>query len=173
METNLNNFENQEQTFNPGDFLYVKVSERKKFQDKKNRSGFEKTMFQKSDYVTVTLTDHSEGHGMVKSVILRNPAPEFIAQIRDPKMWEISKETVTLITEEGSQVERTFRIVLMVTPFKKVLMSNSLEEQIRNLARNAYVMVDGRQEKFISYINSSGDTIFVGDERELSPMEAE
>ena len=147
--------------WNLDDFLFIQVSEPKKFQEGANqkRQGFAKIAFNKQYYVTVTLTDHSNGHGVVKSVILRNAAPEFIAKIKSPEYWEIQKRTVTLVTENGAAVDRVFRIVVMQTPSGGVIMSNNLETQLRNLATNATITIDGAQEKILGYKGSDGKIV--------------
>lgn len=154
-------------------FLFVTVSEPKRFNSKQRRTGFDKIAFDKSYYVTVTLTDHSEGHGVVKSVILRNPAPQFILAITDPKMWEISKEEVTVVTENGNEAVRTLRVVYLVTPQKKVLMSNGIEEQLLNLAKFTTVRVDGMDEQIIGYRDSTGAIVDIDDSGESRSLENE
>ena len=149
-------------TWSLEDTLFVSMSKPKPFKQGpgQNRTGFQKTMFDKQYYVTITLTDCSKGHGVVKSVILRNPPPQFLAKIDNANYWEIRKQTMTLVTEEDNRIERTFRIVYLKTPDGDEVMSNTLEQQMRNLAKGSLVKgPTGDMEQVIGYVNSKGEII--------------
>lgn len=146
--------------------LYVSISEPRRYKDSgaRRRIGFAQRQFEQQRYVVVTLTDHSSGHGIVKAFTLRNPHPEFIAKINDPRFWEVRKNNIILVTEQAQQVERTFRTVFLRTANGDQLMTNSLDQQIKNLAANAQVRVDGEDHAIVGYINPAGNFIKLVDD---------
>ena len=144
--------------------LYVHISEPKRFKEGlgQKRVGFQKTVFEKQYFVTATLYDHSQGHGQVKSVIIRNPAPEYLVKLRNPALWNIQKITVTLVVETGDEVERTFRVVTLRTSSGDQVMSNTLEQQLANLAEGSKrrdFKVNGEPVLILGYVNAKGELV--------------
>lgn len=140
------------------DTLFVQISETKRFNEGPGmkRTGFARIAFEKQRYVTVTLTDHSAGHGVVKSVILRNPDPNYLARISDAAYWGIRKHAVELVLENSERVERTFRVVFLRTAAGDQVMSAPLEKQIKNLAANATIRHNDDDLEIIGFVKADG-----------------
>ena len=160
--------------WNLEDYFFVHMSEPRKFKEGlgQKRKGFAKTKFDAQYYVVITLTDHSAGHGVVKAVTLRNPAVEFLQKIQSPEYWEVRKMPVTLVTQENNHVDRTFRVVYLRTPSGDALMSNDLETQLKNLASNSMIRVNGQDEKVIAYVASDNKVYSLVPKEEEAEVEA-
>ncbi len=158
------------------DELYVSISEPRRYKDKggaRRRDDFSQKKAESQNYVVVSLTDHSSGHGVVKNFTLRNPHEDFIKKIGNPNFWEIRKNVVKLVTDQATQIPRTFRTVYLRTAAGDQLMTNSLETQVRNLAENTTVRHEGEEHHIIGYLDSKGDYVELVTDDELDPPKGE
>lgn len=151
--------------WNLNDYMQIEVSDIKTFNNAttyRRRVGFGKEAKKRETYVTVTVFDKSHDlRGVVKSFNIRNPFPAFVEKIRtDLSLWTIRQTEVMLkVSQDGETIERKVKLtsVLLDMPSGQVEVTNSIDDQIKNLSSSMEILAWSRNGGMTWSVNAADD----------------